>query len=1008
MMQNNSMKKSLWVRALLILAIMAAWSWTLFPLKDTGVMEAFDRLAKVDTYAAEIAKAGPNAEAVKAAEAALASEKAGCKFDDKAAALKKAEEALASAAADKKAEQEKAVAAAKAEFDAAKDRIAPLEKKLTAALAPLDPPRYNTYTALQKNYAALKERMERINGEYKKKHDNNDMSPQTLLVQAARGTSMTDYINLRDFFPRYAGKEHISNKQVVRYVRQESRGRLRKGMDLAGGVEFIVNFTKDKDSQESDDRIAEQVRKILDQRINGQGVVDANVQIVKGMNKISVNLPAMNEADKADIETQIMMPAKLQFYEVHPENEMEIARYHQDPQGYRVPPGYRLDVIESERQGKFDREFLLLKEHVPGDLAGQLSGKGIAVAGESAAMVKTAYATHDPLEGFCVHINFTPKGGTLFGQLTKKLQPVGNKRFRLAIALDDKVYSAPSINEPILGGNCQISGNFTQEEARILADAIASGNLPAKLKIDSVFSTSPQLGEETVRQGWTASVIGVCAVFGFILFYYRISGLIACTALAFNVILTLGTMALLGAQITMPGVAGLVLGLGMSVDANVLVNERMRDELAKGKTLSYAIKAAYDRAFWPIFDSNVTAIITSLVLYKYGTGPVRGFAITLAFGIAASMFTALTVTRFLFDLLLHNDWLKSVSMAGWFNRRWNLHVLRFSKHALILSWLLIAVTFGVALAKGKGIFSIDFMGGVKLSYSANNQLFTKEGKVALPSADEIEAYLKSDANKAAFGSYELKNPRVGYKSGDLGRSMLDITLPTFDSVAIKAAGKDNKTPTEVISGLLKEKYGDGAFTLAAENTVGNLVGQDFKTKAVLSLLLASLATIVYMAFRFELAYGVAAVIACIHDMVIAAGIYLATGEQLSLTVLAALLTILGFSLNDTIVIFDRVREELQLYPTKDYSLIIEDSVNDMFARTILTCFSTILGVIVLVIFGGSSLWEFSIVMLYGVIIGSYSTIYIACYIVLRWHKPVRGHKDSHGVLPPKPEAAPAK
>lgn len=1006
MMQNNSMKKSLWVRALLILAIMAAWGWTLFPLKDTGVMETFDRLAKVDTYAAEIAKAGPDAEALKAAEAALASEKSACKFDDKAAALKKAEEALAGAAADKKAEQEKAVAAAKAEFDAAKAKITPLETKLATAQTPRDPSRYRIYTELQKNYATLQERMAKINDEYKNKHDNNDMSPQALLVQAARGSSMTDYINLRDFFPRYAGKEHISNKQVVRYVRQESRGRLRKGMDLAGGVEFIVNFTKDEDSIESNDRIAEQVRKILDQRINGQGVVDANVQIVKGMNKISVNLPAMNEADKADIETQIMMPAKLQFYEVHPENETEISRYHQDPQGYRVPSGYRLEVIENERQGKFEREFLLLKEHVPGDLAGQLSGKGISVAGESGAMVKTAYATHDPLEGFCVHISFTPKGGTLFGQLTKKLQPVGNKRFRLAIALDDKVYSAPNINEPILGGNCQITGNFSQEEARILADAIASGNLPAKLKIDSVFSTSPQLGEETVRQGWTASVIGASAVFGFILLYYRISGLIACTALAFNVILTLGTMALLGAQITMPGIAGLVLGLGMSVDANVLVNERMRDELAKGKTLSYALKAAYDRAFWPIFDSNVTAIITSLVLYKYGTGPVRGFAITLAFGIAASMFTALTVTRFLFDLMLHNDWLKSVSMSGWFNRRWNLHVLRFSKMAMLLSWVLIIITFSIAAYRGKGMFSIDFMGGVKLSYSANETMFVKDGKTALPPADEIEAYLKSDANKAAFGDYNMENPRLGYKRGDLGRSMLDITLPTFDGAAIKAAGK--KTPTEVISGLLKEKYGEGAFTLAAENTVGNLVGQDFKKKAILSLLLASLATIIYMAFRFELAYGVAAVIACIHDMVIAAGIYLATGEQLSLTVLAALLTILGFSLNDTIVIFDRVREELQLYPTKDYSLIIEDSVNDMFARTILTCFSTILGVIVLVIFGGSSLWEFSIVMLYGVIIGSYSTIYIACYIVLRWHKPVRGHKDSHGVLPPKPEAAPAK
>jgi SecD/SecF fusion protein len=940
---NVDMKKSLITRFALIAVIMVAWGSSLFPLRDRPVMDVFHAMSapQMAKYQQQLDQAKASKDEVKAAE---------------------------------------------------------LKKYLD-------------------DYKKLHLQMAKLNDDYKKLHNNEEMAPQRLLVMAARGNGdFSDHIQLRDFFAKFAGRADFSNNEVIRHVRAASRGRLRKGLDLQGGVEFIVSFEKLPESNETEDRIRDQVRDIIERRVNEQGLADAAVLAIQGSPKISVTLPAVSEADKADIRGLILMPAKLEFYRVHEDNFQLVQTYKANPADFKIPPGYRQTTIDSEKDGIIVSEPIFLKEHTPDDEAAILSGKGIgAGAAKGAPMVEGAYAASDPVKGYVVHVKFTTRGAGSFGRLTTEMQPVGDKRFCLAIVLDGKVYSAPAINEPITGGNCEISGSFTREEAKMLGDAIASGNLPAKLKIDSEFGTTASLGADTVRQGFIATIISCLAVYSFLIYYYRLCGVISVIALAANLLLTLGTMALLGASITMPGVAGLVLGLGMSVDANVLIYERMREELNKGKSLGNALRYGYDRAFWPIFDSNLTTIITALVLYKYGSGAIRGFAVTLAFGVAASMFTALTMTRFIFDFLMYNGWLEKVSMEGWLSKRMNLHVMRIAFPCFMVSLFMAVSSIGIGLYRGNDIFSIDFAGGIKIGYDVNEAKFPGGKR---PSSDEIQQVILD--NKALFGEYDitgLKSPSIKKNVAD-GKISLDIILPNYakkadgkakpapaaqlDPAVAKpvAKGKNEvNTPAAILDGILEKKY-PGAFVQSSYNQIGDLVGKDFRWKALLSLFLAALATIAYLAFRFELPYGVAAVVACIHDVIIAGGIYLATGGQMSLTVLAALLTILGWSLNDTIVIFDRIREELNTYPDKPYVAIVEDSVNDMFGRTLLVTASTLLGTLVLVVFGGPSLWEFSVVMLYGIVIGSYSTIYIASYMVIHWHKKVRGHKDTIPVVVP--------
>ena len=459
-----------------------------------------------------------------------------------------------------------------------------------------------------------------------------------------------------------------------------------------------------------------------------------------------------------------------------------------------------------------------------------------------------------------------------------------------------------------------------------------------------------------------ACVIGFLAVVVFMLFYYRVAGIVANVALLANVVLVIGTIALTGATLTLPGIAGLVLTMGMAVDANVLIYERIRKELRHGKTIATAIEAGYRRAFLTIFDSNLTTVIAAAILLRAGTGSIRGFAITLIFGVVSSMFTALFVTRAIFDLLLALGWLKRLSMAT-IIRETSIDFLKWKKTAYIVSTVLILACFVGVMIKGKNVLSIDFAGGTAAVYRVT-------GGVE-PDVATVRGLLADQG---------LSDCRIGYKQGTGSEGkLLEVVLPHRSST-------EASTYFDRLSASLKAQFPDTTVQHVQTDSVGSLVGARYQFRAVMAILLSFLAIIVYVAFRFEFTYGVASVIALVHDVAVALGVTLLLGRQLSMPVVAALLTIIGFSINDTIVIFDRIREDISLMKSKTYRDIINLAVNETLSRTILTSGTVFVVIIVLFLFGGGAVNDFAMTMIIGIISGTYSTVFIASAIISGWHK----------------------
>ncbi len=881
------MKKSLIWRFVITAVILGAWLYSMFPLKDQEFVTTFETLA-----AAKVAKLRAaqlqTADQVKALEERLTG------IEDKASqAYKNLETELAAA-------NTAAAAAAKPVAD------------------------YEALTTTAQKLLA----------------DNPTLAPYLAYKQAARGDDTQLPIRLNEFIT-VPTQRNASNNMVLSHVRAKSAGKLRLGLDLRGGTEFIIGFDKDKlpSGREVID-VRDQIIEILRNRVDVMGVVEPEIKPV-GPTSISLRMPSVSEDDKADIRRTITEAATLHFYLVHENSDQLAASFRADPKAFKAPSGYTMREVEHERNGEVSTEILFVKSKAE-DLKGE--------------QVANAYATFDELGNYAVSLEFDSRGAQRFAAITS-----ANVNRRLAIALDEKVYSAPNIREAITGGRAQISGNFSPEEARRLAGVIESGNLPVNISIDSEFGTDPTLGIDSIKSGTNAAIFGLLAVLVFMIVYYRIAGLIAVSALAANLLLVFGTLTLTGATITLPGIAGVVLTIGMAVDANVLIFERIREELLNGKTIGNALNSGYSRAFITIIDSNLTTLLTALILYKFGTGPVRGFAVTLSMGIVASMFTALFMTRAIFDLLLYKGWLQKLGMATLFKRP-NVDFLGVRRLAMGASILLIVLSLGTALIRGGDGLSIDFTGGTEITYRSTSG--------TLPEVKDIREKLAPT---------RFSNSRIGYKfSAQQESRLLELVMP-------ESTNQTDFNPDE-LTGILRAAYPEAKFEHAQTNSVGGLVGAQFQSKAIWAAVLAAIGIILYISFRFEVAYGVAAVIALLHDVIIAGGIYLLCGRQLSLPVLAALLTIMGYSLNDTIVVFDRIREDLTLHKKKTYREIINLSINQTLSRTVLTSLTTLLVVATLFLFGGGAINDFALVMLAGVVVGTYSSIFIASAVVASWHK----------------------
>ena len=512
--------------------------------------------------------------------------------------------------------------------------------------------------------------------------------------------NLVDAVGTNDitrYFPGYEVKdERNPSRAVLNHLQQDAAGKIKLGLDLQGGTSFLVGLdtnylagdTNTTVSQEARQQQAlSQAAEVLRKRVDQFGVAEPVIQPA-GNDRILIQLPGLSDADKDNARAQIQKAAYLEFRMVH-ENSDELVR-----NGETTVPGYELlKHKERLRNGKEQLEEVLVKKKP--EMTGSAVTSAMAVMGN----------VGEP------QIEFTldDEGAKRFAEITRD-----NVGRRLAIVLDHELYSAPRINGEIPSGRGQITGNFTEEEARQLANVLQNP-LQVPVGIRSESSVDPTLGKDTIHSGVSSAIYGTIAVAGFMMAYYLFAGFVADIALMTNIIILLGVMCSIGTTLTLPGIAGVVLTIGMAVDANVLIFERIREESAKGKTLRGALAAGYERAFRTIFDSHVTTLISSIILICMGTGPIKGFGVTLTIGVAASLFTALVVTRLIFDFLLAKGWLKSLPMLH-IIKVTKLDFMRFSKFAFLISIALIiaGLAYG-GFGRGKRMLGIDFAGGDNLT-----------------------------------------------------------------------------------------------------------------------------------------------------------------------------------------------------------------------------------------------------------------------------------------------------
>lgn len=699
------------------------------------------------------------------------------------------------------------------------------------------------------------------------------------------------------------------------------------GLDLRGGTSFLIRLVPDNEEGITTDML-DQAVEVIRKRVDQYGVSEPIIT-PQGTDRILVQIAGL-DADQINLaREQLQRVAKLEFSIVPDDSEARLARVEAgeeilDPSMMILP--YPRSVEGEETVSKM------------------LVRKRIALSGDH---VTSANAYFDN-QGYGVALNLDAEGARIFDDVAKE-----NKGRRMAIILDGEIQSAPTLQSDYYGGRATITGSFTEGEARNLA-SVLENPLKVPVQIEETRSVSATLGADSIRSGLMAGAAGVVLVLLFLVIYYRLIGLIALLGLAVNIVLLLGMMAMFHFTLTLPGIAGIILTIGMAVDANVLIYERLREELAAGKSLAAAVSGAYDKAFSAIFDANVTTLITSVILMAQATGSVRGFAVTLTLGIIASMFSALLTTRTAFRWLVDSGSLKKVSMMNLIPSK-TFDFLGQRKLALVISVVLIGGSIAYVGLRGEKNLGIDFRGGDLVVFDAAIPLAVPEARSAL--------------EKVGLGNIPIVYEREGVKE------MLSVSGPQGSS--------------STIVGTLVSAFPQNDLRPVLEETVGAQIGAEFARRALFALGLGLLGILIYTTIRFEFGFALGAVVAVLHDVIITLGIFSLIGGELSLVMVGAVLTIAGYSINDTIVVFDRIREGLRSGERGTISHIMNKSINETLGRTILTGGTTILSVGALYFFGGAVLRDFAFAILVGIIIGTYSSIFVASPITLWWSK-VRG------------------
>lgn len=678
-----------------------------------------------------------------------------------------------------------------------------------------------------------------------------------------------------------------------------------------------------------------------------------------------------------------------------------------DPRGGRGPI---VGLAQSKDTAQINAYFATkqVKEVLPRDLGLRWTVKAMDIKGEIFQLIAIKITNRDgraPLGGDVitdaradfsqtsayanVSMTMNAEGSKTWARMTK--DNIGKS---IAIALDGYIYSFPTVNTVIEGGSSQITGNFSVEEAKDLANTLKSGKMPAPARIIQEDVVGPSLGQEAINNGLISFIIAFLLVLAYMIIYYGwVPGLIADIALLANVFFLMGILASFGSVLTLPGIAGIVLTMGMAVDANVLIYERIREEMRNGKNMRAAIQEGFKHALNAIIDSNVTTLLTGIVLVIFGQGPIKGFGVTLSFGILTTFITAVFLTRYMVETYAAREKAKELpfhtKISEHFLQNTKIDFMKIRKSMYILSAIMFAVSFVSFGVRGFSL-GIDFTGGRNYVVNFDKPVKTEEVKSLLKNAFDGDV-----PQVIAIGSDSQVRISTKYKILETGATV-DNEIESKLYSNLKPLLSSGTTEAKFISEQIK-----------SSSKVGPTIADDIKTAAVWAVLFAIIGIGLYILIRFrEWGYTLGAIISLAHDVVITMGMfsllwgYLPFSMEIDQSFIAAILTVLGYSINDTVINYDRIRENVGLYPKRDRVTIINDSVNQMLGRTFSTTFTVIITLIAMFIFGGDSIRGFIFAMLFGIFIGTYSSVFIASPITVEMDKLVkirRNKKESTAV-----------
>ncbi|NNU46659.1 protein translocase subunit SecD [Rhizobium sp. WYCCWR 11279] len=678
----------------------------------------------------------------------------------------------------------------------------------------------------------------------------------------------------------------------------------------ANGATITVGFSRAGIAANVDNAV-QQSLEVIRQRVDQVGVSEPTIQRI-GANRVLVQLPGAQ--DPSRLRELLGSTAKMSFHMLAPNNA----------------PGPGVTMLKDDEGNSYP---VLDRVEISGDRL-------------SDARVSFDPNTREPIVSF----RFDSAGATRFAEITR--QNVGNP---FAIVLDNKVLSAPVIREPITGGSGQISGSFSADSATTLAAMLRAGALPAKLTVIEERTVGADLGADAIKMGIYSGLVGFALVALFIFVLYGTWGILANVALLIHTILTFSALTLVGATLTLPGIAGVVLGIGLAVDANVLINERIREETRKGKGAFAAIDTGFNRAYSTIIDGNMTALIAAAILFFFGSGPVRGFAVTMALGLIISMFTSVAFVRVAMIEITRRRKFKVL------NIRPLIPFSPYDKHIEFMKARFFGVTVSALLSIASVVlfihpglnYGVDFRGGIQMAVKTQ-------------------------------GAADLAKFREGLDSLGLG----EITLQSFgdkNSILVRAQRQEGgeEAQTAAVTKLKAEVAKiDPTATVEGTDVIGPKVSGELAWAGILSVVIASFAMLIYIWVRFEWPFAVGAIVTLVLDVTKAIGFFAITGLDFNLTAIAAILTLVGYSVNDKVVVYDRMRENMRLYKSMPLREIIDKSINETLARSLYTNATAFLALVPMAIWGGSAVSSFAIPMVFGILVAGASSIFIAAPILL--------------------------